>query len=539
MNGFREVLSMKQYKEELILSAQAIDQLSKLFTAALTEAGTDKKDILRIRLSLEEILGVWLKQSEGAVILYKTMQKFGRFSIEVSMEGMQIGAEEDEEGFFLSNRLLAQAGLSLDYSYQNGRNCLLCSPPKKARLGQMTQLALAVILAVIFGFFTRFFLKEGKVTALAVTQPVFDMILGALRAVSSPLVFLAVCCGIVSIGDLSMVGKIGKKLILRLFLGTFALSAVVTLAGGLLFGVVTKNNHALSNDFSGIYQMLLGIVPSDIVSPFLEGNALQLVFMGICIGTVLLILGERASVIQNFAMQANEVVQFLMKILGKAIPLFVFLSIFNLLQSDFGGGFAAVFQVFFLVIPTCLLLTLFYIFSAAFHLQVSPFLLIKKMLPTYFIALTTASSAAALTTNLETCEEGLGIPPKVAEFAIPLGQVIYKPGFVVGLFSMALCMAEYYDITITPLFLVMAFLTVSLLSMAVPPIPGGGLSVFTVMFAQIGIPGEAIALAVAINAILDFFMTAAGLACLQIQVVYAVHGVGMLNREKLHAPHSY
>lgn len=450
MNGFREVLSMKQYKEELILSAQAIDQLSKLFTAALTEAGTDKKDILRIRLSLEEILGVWLKQSEGAVILYKTMQKFGRFSIEVSMEGMQIGAEEDEEGFFLSNRLLAQAGLSLDYSYQNGRNCLLCSPPKKARLGQMTQLALAVILAVIFGFFTRFFLKEGKVTALAVTQPVFDMILGALRAVSSPLVFLAVCCGIVSIGDLSMVGKIGKKLILRLFLGTFALSAVVTLAGGLLFGVVTKNNHALSNDFSGIYQMLLGIVPSDIVSPFLEGNALQLVFMGICIGTVLLILGERASVIQNFAMQANEVVQFLMKILGKAIPLFVFLSIFNLLQSDFGGGFAAVFQVFFLVIPTCLLLTLFYIFSAAFHLQVSPFLLIKKMLPTYFIALTTASSAAALTTNLETCEEGLGIPPKVAEFAIPLGQVIYKPGFVVGLFSMALCMAEYYDITITP-----------------------------------------------------------------------------------------
>lgn len=526
----------KKYKEELILSAESVDRLSQLLATALTEVGTEKKDVLRIRLSLEEILGVWLKKSEGAVISYKAAQKFGRLSIEVSMNGPQICVDEDEEGFLLSNRLLAQAGLALDSSYQSGKNRLVCCPLQKPRIGQMTQLILAVVLAVVFGSITRFILSQGKITALAVTQPLFNMILGALRAVSSPLVFLAVCCGIVSIGDLSMVGKIGKKLIFRLLRGTFVLCAVVALAGVMMFGVVTKSNHALSNDFSGVYQMVLEIVPSDIVSPFLEGNALQLVFMGISIGAALLILGERTSAIQEVVRQANEVTQFLMKILGKTIPIFVFLSIFNLLLSDFDGGFLAVFKVFVLVIPACLLITLFYIFAAAIRLQVSPFLLIKKMLPTFFIALTTASSAAALATNLETCEKKLGIPPKVAEFAIPLGQVIYKPGFVVGFFPLVLCMAEYYDIAVTPLFLVMAFLTISLLSMAVPPIPGGGLSVFTVMFVQLGIPGEAIALAVAINAILDFFMTAAGLSCLQIQVVYAAHSVGMLDQEKLHRP---
>ena len=44
---------------------------------------------------------------------------------------------------------------------------------------------------------------------------------------------------------------------------------------------------------------------------------------------------------------------------------------------------------------------------------------------------------------------------------------------------------------------------------------------------------EAIALAVAINAVLDFFMTPAGLACLQVQVTLAANRVGMLDENKL------
>ena len=61
--------------------------MSLLLAGALTEAGTDKRDVIRIRLSLEEILGVWLDKLEGAFVLYKTVQKFGRLTIEVCVEG--------------------------------------------------------------------------------------------------------------------------------------------------------------------------------------------------------------------------------------------------------------------------------------------------------------------------------------------------------------------------------------------------------------------------------------------------------------------
>lgn len=132
----------------------------------------------------------------------------------------------------------------------------------------------------------------------------------------------------------------------------------------------------------------------------------------------------------------------------------------------------------------------------------------------YLIALSTGSSAAAFATNLEACTTRLGIPDKVANFAIPLGQVIYKPGAVIGFLSMALCMTEYYDTEITVMWPATAVLSAGLLSMAASPIPGGALSIFTVMFARLNISGEAIAIAVALNSVLDFIMTSSGLLCL-------------------------
>ena len=519
--------------EKFNLSAQTIDTVSEICVQTLSEAGADQKDIIRIRLSLEEILGVWLESLKDASVHVDCGQKFGRTYLKISVDGPAMDAWEDNEALILSSRMLSQAGLSFTYSYKNGKNCLVCNPrKKKSSVGQIAVLFGAVFLAAFLGAAARRF-PTIQAGALSVTEPLFNMILGALRAVSSPLVFLAVCCGIVSIGDLTVVGRVGKKLILRMIAGTFVLGAVMALAGSLLFPVASEAGNEISGNFSEIYQMVLEIVPSDIVSPFLNGNALQLVFLGICVGVALLILGERVSAAQNTLLQINEAVQFLMSALGKIIPLFVFLSLFNLVISDFDSGFSSMFKVLVIAIPGCLLLTLFYVFAAAARLKVSPVLLMRKMLPTYLIALTTASSAAALATNLETCVKELGIPKKIADFSIPLGQVLYKPGFVVGFFAMILCMAESYDVPITPLFLFMSVLTIGLLSMAVPPIPGGPLSVFTVMFAQLGIPAEAIALAVAINAILDFFMTAAGVACLQIQVTLAADGVGMLDKKKL------
>ncbi len=524
---------MKQYKEEFLLSAETIDRLSRMLAGALTKAGADKRDVLRIRLSLEEILGIWLEKLEGSTVLYKTIHKFGRLSIEVCVEGTPINTDEDTERLLFSSRLLAQAGLALDYSYKNGRNCLTCSLPQKAQTGQMARLVTAILSALCLGFVLRLVPDSIKNSVIGMTEPIFNTILGILRAVSSPMIFLAVCWGIISIGDLATVGRIGKKLMIRMIFRTFAVGTVFVLLASPFFEIAWEKGNTTLGGFSDIFTMVLGIVPSDIVSPFLEGNALQIIFLGVCTGMALLILGERVSTFQTVIVQANEVVYLLMEVIGKFIPVFVFLSIFNLLLVDAGVTFWRILKVFVLAIPGCLLLMLLYVGMTAAKFRVNPVLLVKKLLPTYLIALSTGSSAAAFATNLETCTAKLGIPGKVANFAIPLGQVIYKPGGVIGFLAMSLCMAEYYDTKITGIWLVTSVLTAGLLAMAAPPIPGGALSIFTIMFAQLGIPGEAVAIAVALNSILDFIMTSSGLTCLQAEVTLTAGYLKMLDTEKL------
>ena len=128
------------------------------------------------------------------------------------------------------------------------------------------------------------------------------------------------------------------------------------------------------------------------------------------------------------------------------------------------------------------------------------------------------------------------IPPMLAHFAVPLEQVLYMPSVAVAFVATCLCMAENFGTAITPAWLLTMIVVTGLLSLAMPPIPGGALTCYTVMFTQLGIPGEALALAVAINSMIDFIATASNLTCLQVEVTTVAGQLGMLDTECLKNP---
>ena len=76
-------------------------------------------------------------------------------------------------------------------------------------------------------------------------------------------------------------------------------------------------------------------------------------------------------------------------------------------------------------------------------------------------------------------------------------------------------------------------LTAGLLAIAAPPVPGGSLTCYTVLLAQLGIPSQAVALAIAGNVILDFFMTSCGISCLQSELLLAANQLGLLDKDRL------
>lgn len=521
-------------QEEVCLDPQGIDRLSQLLSDQLSQAGVERREVLRLRLAIEDILGLWMRQlGEGVgTCTFRCVSRLGRRSIQVLLPGGRMDPAQAEEGLLFSS-LLAQAGLNPVYSYHDGMNCLTLSLARPRRLNPILQLVLAILAAVGCGTVCLLLPQPVQAAASGVVSPLFSTLMGILQTLAGPMIFLGVCWGIVNMGDVQVLGRIGKTVLGR-FVGGIFLTTGVT-AAVLVWCFLPENGvSAAGGGAAGhIYEMLLGIIPANLLTPFTEGNSLQIICLAICTGLVLLVLGEKTATVRAFVEQANSMVQFAMEVVSRYIALFVFVSIFSLILSTDLAGLGGVVKGLLLGIVACVIWPLFYSLSVALRMKVSWPMVLHKLLPTYLVALSTDSSAAALGINLETCERRLGISPRLTGFGVPLGQVVYKVGAGVGFFVLALGLAEFYGVAMPLSWVVTGVLVSGLLAMAAPPVPGGSLTCYTVLLTQLGIPEEAIGLAIAGNVILGFFMTACGVSCLQSELVLVANKLGMLDRDCL------
>lgn len=529
--------TLPKQRKEVPLDEAGIDTLSHLLAGALEQAGVNRKDIIRLRLAVEEILGLWRSSAEKkTVCTFRCGTRLGRMYLEITAPGRRIDPDEataDMAGQMLCSNLLAQAGLSPVYSYQDGINRLALYLSKPQKISPLLQLLLAILSAGTAGVVLLALPAPVREATAGVVNPLFTALMGILQTLASPMIFLSVCWGIINIGDVHMLGRIGKLVLLRFLGAIFLLTAMTAACLVWLFrpegGAASMGENAAAQ----IYSMLLEIIPGNIVTPFLEGNSLQIIFMAICAGLVLLVLGEKTSALRALLGQLNTAVQFMMEVVSRYISLFVFVSLLSLMLSDAASNLGGVVKGLLLGMAACVAWPLLYALWACLRLRVSFPLVLRKLLPTYLIALSTASSSAALSSNLETCERRLGISGRIVHFAVPLGQVMFKTGGAVGFFVLALGLAEFYGVAMPLSWIVTGVLTAGLLAIAAPPVPGGSLTCYTVLLAQLGIPDEAIGLAVAGNVILDFFMTSCGISCLQSELMLSANRLGMLDRGRL------
>ena len=233
----------------------------------------------------------------------------------------------------------------------------------------------------------------------------------------------------------------------------------------------------------------------------------------------MLFLGNRIPIMMNVVDQLNVVMQTIMSAVSSFIPFFVFGSIFNMIV---GGNLLSVAKSYKLILVMLLgdlVLMAAYLLLVSVRKKVASTVLLKKLMPTYIIGLTTASAVAAYQTNISTCEKKLGIDKKLIDIGIPLGQVIFMPGAIVLFVAAAFGMAETYGVAITPIWMLTVFIISVILAIAAPPVPGAALTCYTILFMQLGIPTEAIAVVIALNVILEFVATAVNLFCLQTELV--------------------
>lgn len=439
--------------------------------------------------------------------------------------------DRDDTGDLLQN-LLAGIGLAPTWSYKNGRNYLVFTPKKKP-VSQTIKMLAAVVLSVIVGFVLTLLpdsVRNGVSEHLL--SPVTDLFMGLIAAVAGPLIFLSVLGSICSMGNMETLGKIEKKTILTIMTYIPILAISMTVIAALFFDVSSGSGNG--SDFSQILTLLYDIVPKNLFDPFLTGNALQIIFIAVIFGVAMLTLSSKVSSVFTIVEQLGSLIQTVMSGLSSMLPVTIFVIFTNMIAS---GNLISLLNSWKMILLILLLIGLGLISMflwIALKKKVSPLLLFKKALPTMMIAFTTASSAAAFATNTRDVHKEFGVDKKLADFGIPLGQVLFKPSFIPLLIVMQLTFAEANDIPITVSWLILSVITNILLSFAVPPVAGGALTGFTIAFTQLGIPLDVMGIAIALNAIIDFPATALNVSGWQLALVDAADSLGMLDKETLH-----
>lgn len=123
------------------------------------------------------------------------------------------------------------------------------------------------------------------------------------------------------------------------------------------------------------------------------------------------------------------------------------------------------------------------------------------------VRITVGQSDQTMPTNMRTCTEKLGISPRVSNFSIPLGATINMDGTCIFLVITALFLARAYGIEVPGSAYVSLAVTIMLLSLGAPGVPGAGLICLATVLEHINVPVESIGLIIATSSLVDMFIT--------------------------------
>ena len=516
------------------LTPEGIDRASALVEEGLEALGADHRDALRRRLSVEEVLLAW--QRAGGLSDTFTVElgrRFRRITLAVRCSGTPADplSGADEAGGELERQLLNNLGLGLAYRYRDGVNTVSCTQKRRARLGQLTLVFLALCAALALGALGLLLPGPWRAGLLTgVLDPLFSTFLGVFSCIVGPMMFISMVWGIVNMGDTRQLGLVGKNLLGRFLLVSAGFAALALFAALFWFRPVLSGGAGGDSVLASIVGMVLDIVPRNIIDPFQSGNTLQILFLGSVVGVGMILLRDQMQVMNAVVEQSNAIVQLILSAIGAMVPAFIFLSVLRLVWKGELAANAA--QLAKMLCLTLLLLAL----NGALHLLslgregVSPLAALKKLLPTALVALSTGSSAAAYPSNLDCCEHKLGIAPALTRFAIPFGSVVFMPQTAMTMVYVPLFTAALYGVELSVGSLVLCVVNAVVLSVAAPPIPGGAIACYTLMFLQLGIPLEAISIAATANVVLDFTDTCGNLLGLQVQLVHGAKRMDLLDR---------
>ncbi|MBQ7219615.1 MAG: dicarboxylate/amino acid:cation symporter [Synergistaceae bacterium] len=435
----------------------------------------------------------------------------------------------------LQNVLLRSFGNNVVYRHSRHHNVVTVRAVRSEYAGLYKTLG-ALILAVITGLALRG-TEAGTLLNSSFLEPVKTIFMNGLKTCAVPIVFFSIVSCIADAGNLSGLRKIGMRL-LRWFLVMQVLGVVVGFGTALLAGAGKGAGLAASSQPSGagasisLIDRVINIMPGNIVRPFSEADMLQLILLAFMIGAAISATGSKN--VKNMFAELDRV---FMKVTGYLIgfmPLVVFCSIASMIIA---AGLDTVLSLLGLMLT---MIIGFAVMNAVYCLAVrlvaglKPSVMYRKSFSALMTAFMTCSNNAAIP-DIMNASESLGISSKLYSFGVPLGVSLNKSGLCAYSAMSIIAAANMYGVNIPAMSLVSLGVSILIVTLAAPSMPGSGIISLSILLAQAGCPVEFVGLAMSIDAVVDMLRTSTTCAGnIATEIIVAKLG-GELDTERYYA----
>ena len=365
--------------------------------------------------------------------------------------------------------------------------------------------------------------------ATNLTEPVGKLFLRALLVCVLPLVASSLVLGVVGLGDLRKLGRVGAKTLAL----TVALSAISVLIGlgvantvrpgagvddevraRLIAKYGTKASDLAKGAIEGdktFAESIVGIIPDNIATAVAKSppDMLGLMLFALFFGVALALQSDQTKKpLVDVAEAVFRAASTMVHVIMKTAPVGVACLMFSM-TSRFGFELLVPLALYVGCVLGALLFHQLAVYGALLRLvaRTSPLDFLRRAQPALVTAFSTSSSNATLPTALEVSEQRLGVPREIGSFVLTVGATANQNGTALFEGVTVLFLAQVFgvDLTVGQQLTVLVLAVVAGIGTA--GVPSASIPFIAIVLAQVGVPAEGIAIVLGVDRFLDMCRT--------------------------------
>ena len=399
------------------------------------------------------------------------------------------------------------------------------------------QILLALVLGLALGYLARTAQLDWLTNTLDTVGSLFVQL---LKLAVPPLVFTAIVASIVQLQHLKNAARLAAAT-----LGWFAVSGLIAVGTSIGLGLLTDPGEGVSLDVAGAQapkkqggwtDFLVGIVPTNPLEAFVEGNVLQIVFLAVVVGFAAMRLGAKAEPFLAVNAALLEITQKALWWVIRLAPIGT-LGLIGAAVAQYGWDLLAPLATFTIDVYVGCAIVMFVVYPLLLWVfgRLNPMRFFAGAWPAIQLAFVSRSSVGTMPLTQRVAIERLGVPREYASFAIPFGATSKMDGcaavypalaaiFVAQIFGVPLSIGDY---------VLIAF--VSVVGSAATAGLTGAIVMLTLTLSTLGLPLAGAGLLLAIDPILDMMRTATNVAGQAAMTTLVAARQGILDRDVYNA----